>query len=378
MKNPLGIVLLLLLLVSPATGQQVGMGGVSDCSEVPIDAAAGEMWVFSGSFSSPTQLDLVDVLNDRLLQIDASTARYLDGTSSVIEKVITRAFGDFQPSAIATDRKNQRTWIQLVGGRFLELREDNALASTAKPTQLWGTQLEENARLVAVLRWAIMGDRLVGYGNFRMSDAELKTGFYVTNLKNTSDAEVVVSYPESHQALTWYRMGYPYVATVGNRGYVLNVDGDLSIGQIRREKSSDRFSLEWFAGLPEAVPSSVTLPTFTTPQDYIDLMEEVESMTIPAGLYGWNGRLYLLWRTKKADSQEWWLSEIDAESGVYLGQVKLPSTAEHVVVVPGPRYWALVDKGRIKGFGMQAVEGVTLIPSSMIENLSNNTDLCLQ
>lgn len=376
MRTPTLILTVLLAGAPHAVAQQVGIKASSECREIPVNASGGEVWTFSGSFSTPTELVLVDVLNDRLLRFDAEKARYQGPKPGVIEKVIDRAFGEFSPSAIATDSKDQTTWIQLAGGRMLEVKEGNVLASTAKPTQLWGTQLEDNARLVAVLRWALEGNTLFGYGNFRLANGDLNTGFYTVNLRDTADAQVVASFPESHEAMTWYRLGYPYIAAVGGQGYVLKVNGALSIGKIVREGPSGRYSLQHFSALPEELATVATLPEFTTPEDYVTLMAQIEGMDVPAGLYGWNGNLYLLWRSMRGDQHEWWLSKFDPENGNHIGQVKLPSSANHLLVVPGPRYWALVHKGPVKGLGVQGVEKVTLIPGRMMESFPRSGPLC--
>lgn len=371
------LVLALILAGAPhAVAQQASMKAPSECRAVPVNASEGEIWTFSGSFSTPSELVLVDVLNDRLLRFDAGKARYQGPEPGVIEKVVGRAFGEFSPSAIATNYKDQTTWIQLVGGRLLEVKEGNVLASTAKPTQLWGTQLEDNAKLVAVLRWALEGSTLFGYGNFRLANGDLNTGFYAVNLRDTTDAQVIASFPESHEAMTWYRLGYPYIAAVGEEGYVLKVNGALSIGKIVRKEPSGRYTLEHFSALPEELTTAAALPEFTTPEDYVSLMKAIEEMEVPAGLYGWEGHLYLLWRESHDNQQEWWLSKIDPKNGKYLGKAQLPSSANHLMVVPGPRYWALVDRGQIRGLGMQSVKSVTFIPSSEIQNLPSRRTLC--
>ena len=54
---------------------------------------------------------------------------------------------------------------------------------------------------------------------------------------------------------------------------------------------------------------------------------------------------------------------------------RLPLKADHLTVIPGPRNWAFLAKGRVESLGNQELKQVMLIPSASFLGEMKN-DLC--
>lgn len=69
----------------------------------------------------------------------------------------------------------------------------------------------------------------------------------------------------------------------------------------------------------------------------------LEAGSYPAGLYADRDSLYVLMRDATGDAVVWDLHRIDPEQDAVVGKVRLPTSAPHVGLVPGPRYWLLQE-----------------------------------
>jgi hypothetical protein len=100
------------------------------------------------------------------------------------------------------------------------------------------------------------------------------------------------------------------------------------------------------------------------------MFAEIERSFMVSGIYGWEGRLYLLIRRPRrgVEASTWSLTRIDPETGATSGRIDLPTTAPHVTLIPGPESWAVLEKGRVQGFGQQDIPSLLLIPSSAFRN----------
>jgi len=98
--------------------------------------------------------------------------------------------------------------------------------------------------------------------------------------------------------------------------------------------------------------------------------KEIEGLTIPVGLYGQDGLLYLLTRKPRArGGATWLLHKIDPKSDRVLGQSQLPTTAKHLTVVNTGDNWYVFEKGSVQPDGSQKIDSMLIIPNSVIKSL---------
>jgi hypothetical protein len=103
-----------------------------------------------------------------------------------------------------------------------------------------------------------------------------------------------------------------------------------------------------------------------------EIAEAMERSTSVAGIYGSQRFLHVLVRLVLSDSGEktWTLIRIDPQRDLIVGETVLPISAPHILVIPGPQYWAFVEKGRVRAFGEQEADSLLLVPSAWIVTAS--------
>ena len=131
--------------------------------------------------------------------------------------------------------------------------------------------------------------------------------------------------------------------------------------------------------LPNTLPREIAnrqlpaFPNFVHHWDYRVVMQVMEESLMPAGLYGWNGSLFILYRVPEPKATRWMIAKF--AGGRFTEPVRLPTRANHVTLIPGPEYWALLEKGPIQELGTQKLEQAVLISSKkFMGNLQ--TPLC--
>jgi hypothetical protein len=96
-------------------------------------------------------------------------------------------------------------------------------------------------------------------------------------------------------------------------------------------------------------------------------MSAIEGSTMPAGLYAWSGDLWVLNREPAAGGgTRWSLMRVDPESGALKAELVLPTDANHLTVIPGSRYWALVERGFVRAIEEQDFLGLRFVPSQTL------------
>jgi hypothetical protein len=84
---------------------------------------------------------------------------------------------------------------------------------------------------------------------------------------------------------------------------------------------------------------------------------------VPAGLYAWQDSLFVLMRRPEgASGNRWFLARIDPRRGMVSGGVFLPTQAKHLTLVPGPRFWAILEKDAVLAAGHQEIPSMVLLP----------------
>lgn len=161
-----------------------------------------------------------------------------------------------------------------------------------------------------------------------------------------------------------FRTGYSYMTSIGTTAYILSMDARMSL--MKNEAGSDELKpLRSFPlGESDVAPA---LPRFKYAEDYPKTLAQVERESMPVGLYSQGGLLYVLWRKPSPQGTRWILSSIDPQKDRYIGATEIPLKANHVVVVPGDNTWAFIEKGPVKGFGVQDVPRVLLVPTSLLQ-----------
>lgn len=229
--------------------------------------------------------------------------------------------------------------------------------------------------IYGIYDWQPVGkDDVVAFADFARGPrtSDWTSGFLRFSLNTPDDLTVLSQGGLNDPQRVFSRLSYPYIAAIDDTAYILTMG--VSTDLYKNTKSSlDLQRLEEFRS--QLTP--ISLGNLDAWADFPRLMRRVERSSMPAGLYAWNGSLYVLARRPEGKFTRWTLTRLSPETGRKLGTVILPTKANHLTVVPGPRHWAFLEKGPIQAGNRQQVETVLFVPSSRFRaSFSAGGDLC--
>jgi hypothetical protein len=145
----------------------------------------------------------------------------------------------------------------------------------------------------------------------------------------------------------FFLLGHPYIASTAGETFFLSMAKHPALYRVRDGKAEKLVN-----ALPRQYatrPDFHTPPVVTNASQAVDRLAELETFSVPVGLYAQDGLLYLLTREPAPEGKtNWWLYQIDpAGTGSTFGRVLLPTKAHHLTVIPTPdRGWMLIERGR--------------------------------
>ncbi|MGH9382041.1 MAG: hypothetical protein ACRD2Z_15715 [Thermoanaerobaculia bacterium] len=162
--------------------------------------------------------------------------------------------------------------------------------------------------------------------------------------------------------LQHYGVANPAVAVVGDSVYALRFDNEPRIAQIIPV-------VRELASFPEGFDEMPVLPAVRGSADSVAFFGLLERARTPTGLLGYRDQLFLVTRQPQSTGgTRWMLHQIDPEKDVLVRSIQLPTSSNHIVVVPGSVDWAIVEKGPVVGPGQQAIRRAVMVPAAWIEN----------
>jgi hypothetical protein len=153
----------------------------------------------------------------------------------------------------------------------------------------------------------------------------------------------------------------PTLATVGEAVYEVRFATRPEIWQLSPQRRS------W----PVPKPLDLELPVLPRLGGWTGqprLFARLRTAPMPAGLYAWRDRLYLLsWEPVDGGNLRWGLWRLDFASG-WRGplRLELPAGAVSAVIAPGERSWAFLVSGPVSAPEKQPFLGVKLVPADRI------------
>jgi hypothetical protein len=221
-------------------------------------------------------------------------------------------------------------------------------------------------------QWEPIGSDVISFSDINTGDLndikDWRAAYLRFPFDDPSKATVLEEFPYDHPARLFNRLGFPYLAVLGNTAYVLRVD-DLRI--YKEEKGSLQAT---GIVLPE-VTEAPSLPDLFKREDLKPVMAAVENSTMPTGLYAWGKALYIVIRVLNGSATEWKVVKVDPQSNEILGIATVQTSASHLLVVPGQRDWAFVEKGPVRGWGEQNIDSIFFVPSEKFTKRLSG-DLC--
>lgn len=353
------------LLASPAlcaAPAELTMAGTG-CSRVSLGGEAPG-WISSAVWAdSRSRVLVVDPSNRSLLLYGA------DGVAERLGDPRPDKAGAFRPSRVSN--AGDGFLLKLTGSQVVrlsaDLRQETALDLRQGPAG-------EPSGIGSLYEWVVVGDRLVGYGSVRGASADVvrdpnptrpfQLGFLTAELgRQPARARLLLPLEEDD----YYVLGHPYVTANDLGPFVLAMGRHPRIYRVSLEGDGQVHPLR---AMPADVREVAELGMESTgPESSQALFARVESLRMPVGLYGQGEMLYLL--TRKPDTAQegiaWFLHQIDPARDEVVGGVRLPTSAHHLTVVPGPGSWFVFEKGPVEAWGEQEIASMLVIPRAWID-----------
>jgi hypothetical protein len=311
-------------------------------------------WTVSGAWAPDGTLLLVDTLNSKVLRYD------LQGSTAELAGALKGPSGGelsfLKPSIIKPIPEGYL--LEDEDAHFIFL---NSSLDSRKPLKSIDLLEASNGAIRSVFGWTYFDSTLLALSDLR--EGERSSAFVRVPLDDPERFEVVQPLPVSASARSFYLMGNPYFATVNDQAFFLRMDAVPALYNVTGSGTTPRLVGRYSGlGLP-------ALPDRSTAQGIKSGYDILERTPVVTGLYASNGYLYLLARQPQwREGWQWGLSKIDPLTGKQLRTLSLPSPARHLVVIPGDKYWAFVEKGPVRALGQQDVDSVYLVPTETIES----------
>ena len=218
----------------------------------------------------------------------------------------------------------------------------------------------------AVRSWSLVdgGENLVAYGDLLDEDESWEDGFFSVDLVGRTIRKFDVRTVDI-QAKLYFTSIYEYSARLDDEVFFLVAEAN---GKILSLKNDEHRFLKAFPTRFQEVPPRVD-PQKSAIANIRETYSAIEKTSMPTGLYAGQNELFIMTREPhdEKDGTRWSLFPLDPEKDEIGEEITLPTTAAHVFLVPGSKYWAVVEKGSVEVGGGQTLESVLLLPTEWIE-----------
>lgn len=377
----LAVVCGLLTVVAPAEAVRATSGAAgaagSSCRFVKLSPRPG--WVSSGAWvEAGTELVVADARDRKVLSFDAQGRGFMPQPEK-----LTRAFQGFSPVRITANSTASHLFVEFDRERFAVLDSRGAFPIYRKnllEESVVGQASKESRSLDKLYLWAPVETDLLAYASikevFPNRPESWRDGFVRVPVQNPRQFRPLVARNREASRI-FYRLGHPLISSLGDTGYLLLLDSGSPDLYRNRKGSEELESMnaldEFYKNGKRATP---LLPSFIRPEDLPAVMRAVERSSMPVGLYGWGGSLYTLFRSPSSGGTKWVMVKIDPEADRIVSSFDIPTRANHLTVVPGPKEWAFIEKGPVRGHKDQDVNSVLFVTASRIQTATERDQLC--
>jgi hypothetical protein len=269
---------------------------------------------------------------------------------------------------------------KIEGGFLIKDRDDgailNAEGKAAGALNLRQTKSGGGTGLGSLYsNWVTRGSRFVGFGSVPRADLAnsqydpsrgfqlgFVTGRVSADLGQFRDVELL----EATENTDLYLLGFPYFAANDDGLFFVRMTTDEPAA-IMRVKEGATTEIEELSAFPSEFRTVPKLGPNQGPSSTAARFAQVEQKKMVVGLFGQGKFLYLLAREPDGgDGQQWLIYKISPKESKPLGVVRLPTTANHLSVIPGADYWYVFERGVVRGWGDQDIKTVVKIPTAWI------------
>lgn len=308
----------------------------------------------------------------RLFLLDNARQRLLEFSTEKSERVVQGEIGKRLKRGIprrVVPLEGGGIYVQTDENRFTEIRGKSIKDVVASPSPSHGI-------ISKVYNFTVVGEEVVAFVDVEESSDTWQRGFVVFP-RMQPEAFRWLRKGISTAERTFYRLSFPYIATIGDTAYVLRMETRPELYAYTKEFGDSLEPVDAFNSYTAETHLLPELPQTRQPADFEQVMRVVERSQMPVGLYGWKGKLFLLERTWTGKNTAWGFVVIDPKkSEAKLRRIDINVSAEHLFAVPGMRQWTLVLKAHPTGLLSQRVMGIRFFASKAFQGSVLPPGLC--
>lgn len=309
-------------------------------------------WSNSGAWAAQGQsLLLVDVLRDEVRRYDME-GRFVEA----LDEGYARSKGLEDPTLVQ-GADDGSVWIEYEDGHLFKLNSQLQLESSLDITGVKGPQ----GRVTALFWWVPLGNsEVLAFGQIEDGGTVSGAVFRVP-VADPANFRILEKMATDSPAHRFFLTGQSFLASVKGKPYYMIMD---EIPYLARPDGGRlipvRLTKEGRQPLkrPE-------LPKRVTMDNTSELFQKLEQTAAPSGIYGWKDSLYVLMRTPGERTTIWTLLKINPSTNQVVWNRVINTSANHLVVIPGEKHWAFVEKGPVKGPGNQKVLSILRVPAQV-------------
>jgi len=274
---------------------------------------------------------------------------------------LRNVLGDLPPLVIA--RQSGQLYVEISQSRVLTLGSDYSLKAeeTVRTANVKGKS--EDLTLQGMFLWQPAGSDFLAFSDVEAANERWSSAFVRFPARDPASFEVLHSIGLMAPSRVFYQLGLPYITSLGSDGYLILMENPVGIYRSRKGTKG----LEPLNAFPRGFEQSSELSTLTAKSEIVGLMAKVEQSKMPVGLYGWRDFLYVLTREPEGQGTRWKIFKIDPRRDEVVGSTLLPTRANHLTVIPGPKRWAFIEKGPLEAWDRQRIDHLFFVPSSRLQ-----------
>jgi hypothetical protein len=353
----------LFLLLGPLLAPSVGAAAAEGCHLNKLDPSP--TWVGSGAFSEKGEVLLIaNPGHGVILPYSRQDGRLLDALPPRLNKTLQAV----RPQVI--QQQGDQLYLEVAQNKLVTLGTSYAFMGK-KSMVTEGT----TGQMAGSYLWQPVGSDFLSITDIQLPKEGAWWGAIVRFPANNPAAYSVLQWmPLTDPSRIFYRLGYPYLASLGDDGYLLKMDNVPGIYRSSKKEPG----LRPLGALEGILGQSPTLPAFSTKRDAVQIMAKAERSKMPTGLYGWKDSLYVVMRQPERQGTRWTIYKIKPEGmGEVVGSAQIPTRANHLTVVPGDKSWAFIEKGPVEAWGRQQVGNVLFVPADRIDKIDTSKQVAL-
>ena len=187
--------------------------------------------------------------------------------------------------------------------------------------------------------------------------------------------------PFEHDLNVFYRLGLSYFAANDEALFFVQIAAEeTSVWQVTPNGRKNPIVVEVENAVPSAYrsPGGFEASLQGSGESQLDKVAQIfgnlEGKTMVAGILGHGSSVFLLTREPSTEATLWSLWPVaPSRDKVDSRQLKLPTAANHINLVPGLNSWYIIEKGPVRGWGDQEIQTVLEVPAQWIIDPRDST-----